>query len=926
MRLIVSLIVFGIWAVGRLGDPVVAQNALPANRLEIRPQSFVLRGPYSGVQLVITGHLDSEQPRDVTTACEYEVSDASVVQVNNGWVRPLRDGTARVIARWEGSQVECELTVTGMDSPERVSFVYGALVALTKHGCNSGACHGSPSGKGGFRLSLRAFDPALDELTLIREEFGRRINPWEPDMSLLLRKPTMQLPHGGGLRLTRHDPGYVLLRDWIAQGGRRVDPQQAQCVRLEVFPPSGRVLRLPEACQQLSVWAHFSDGSVRDVTPLAVFSSSDEGVAEVNERGLVTGRDRGEVAILVRYLDHVETCFLTFLKEQEGFVWTNPPVHNYIDELVDAKLKKLQYLPSDIATDEEFLRRVYLDVVGHLPSVEEVRKFLSSTDPEKRARLIDELLERPAFARYWALRWGDILRLTVGQVGSDGVFKYYRWLEDAWAQNIPYDRFARELLSATGGTLTHPPANFYRTTADENDCVEVVSQIFLGARLQCAKCHNHPFEKWTQDNYYGMAAFFNRVRKKPAARPGELVVYLTRAGEVIQPRTGRQMKPWLPGRGEVDVPETDRRKAFIDWLTAPDNLFFARVEVNRIWSYLFGRGIVDPVDDFRDSNPPSNAELLDALARDFVEHGFDRKHIIRTILNSRTYQTTFRPNVWNEDDKKYFSHQQPRMLSAEQLLDAISFVTEVPEKFGSLPHGTLATQLPAPDLVKHEFLKIFGQPERQTVCACERASESNLGMAIQFFNGPLIYEKLRHDQNRFRKLASAGHSDAEIVTELYLAALCRSPSDEELQTALQHIAAKQQQFQQDVQQAQQQLAKITDSVSGIRARIATRVQQSKLAAIPEVLREDLMIALSTASDQRTVVQRYLVEKLGPLVSVTDTEIDQASSEEEKQALKELVEQRDKLQQSIPVVESYRMMALEDICWAILNTNEFLFQH
>ena len=356
---------------------------------------------------------------------------------------------------------------------------------------------------------------------------------------------------------------------------------------------------------------------------------------------------------------------------------------------------------------------------------------------------------------------------------------------------MPYDEFARQLLTATGSTLSNPPANFFRTAGDMNDSVETISQIFLGARLQCAKCHNHPFERWTQDNDYGMGAFFNRIQRKKTRRADELFVWVNSPGEVTQPRTGKQMKPWLPGQGDLEeADEFDRRRTFADWLTKKENPFFGKIEVNRIWSHLFGQGIVEPADDFRDTNPPSNAELLDALAVDFAESGFDRKHMLRTMLNSRTYQSSFRPNDFNETDARCFSHYQPRMLSAEQLLDAICHVTGLPETFGSLPPGTQATQLPAPDLVKNDFLKIFGQPERQTVCACERTNESNLGMAIQFFNGPLVYGKLRDENNRFRKLSAENKTDEQIVTVLYLAAVCRKPTDKELEASLAHINSK----------------------------------------------------------------------------------------------------------------------------------------
>lgn len=770
-------------------DPIVVGQP---SRIELFPTAIKLTGNRRQMQMVVTGHYPDGTLQDLTRAAEFASSNPAVAALEGSVVRPKGDGSAEIVVTVGGHQVKSAVEVSNFGKPDLISFEYGALVALTKNGCNAGACHGSPSGKGGFRLSLRAFDPALDRVTLIREDFGRRTNLFQPETSLLLTKPLMKVSHGGGLKLRKSDPAYQVLHDWIAEGCQ-LDPADApRCVKLEVYPPSGRVLKRPAHTQQLCVLAHFADGTIRDVTPLASFSSSDSEVAAVTEGGLVIGRDRGESAVVVRYLEFVQTCFLTFVKDVPGFAWNPPGRHNYIDELVDAKLEQLKYQPAPLCSDEEFLRRVSLDLIGLLPSVEETNRFLSDRSPDKRRQLIDDLLRRPEYAKFWALKWGDLLRLTSTSVGGDGVHKYHRWVQRAVEENMPYDRFARELLTSSGSTLANPPANFYRTTADATDCVETISQVFLGSRLQCAKCHNHPFERWTQDNYYGMAAFFNRVQKKKTRRPEEMFVWTTNSGEVTQPRTGKQMKPWAPGAGEMAPPaDQDRRLPFAEWLTARDNPFFAKVEVNRIWAQFFGKGIVDPIDDFRDSNPPSNASLLDALAKDFVEHGFDRQHVIRTILNSRTYQASFRTTDLNQDDMKYGSHFQPRLLSAEQLLDAICAVTDMPEQFGSLPPGTKATQIPAPDLAKNEFLKTFGQPERQTVCACERTNESNLGMAIQFFNGPLIYEKLRNENNRFRKLLKANKSDAEILNELYLAAVCRPPTPAEVEASMKHIAAKQ---------------------------------------------------------------------------------------------------------------------------------------
>jgi hypothetical protein len=760
-------------------------------RIEVFPAAIKIAGARRKMQLVVTGHYGDGTLQDLTRAAQFATNNAAVAAVENAIAVPKGDGAAEIVVTVGGQEAKIPVEVSGFAAAQPVSFEFETLAALSKQGCNSGACHGSPSGKGGFRMSLRAFDPTVDKLTLIREDLGRRTNPLNPDESLLLNKPLMKVPHGGGMKLKKSDPAFALMRQWIAEGCQPDKADAPRCVKIEVHPPTGRVLKRPAHTQQLAVLAHFADGTIRDVTETAVYTTSDSMVAEVNEKGLVVGHDRGEAAVIIRYLEHVESCFLTFVKDIEGFVWSNPPSANYVDDLVYAKLQQLKYLPSGLCSDEEFLRRVHLDVIGQLPTLEETQAFLADGTPEKRAKLIDRLLDRPEHAKFFALKWGDLLRLTTTQIGGPGAFKYHRWVQRSFETNKPYDQFARELLAATGSTLDNPAANFYRTTADTQDCVESVSQIFLGARLQCAKCHNHPFEKWTQDNYYGMAAFFNRVQRKKSPRADEMFIYMTGAGEVTQPRTGKQMKPWLPGQGEIDPPASgDRRDPFVAWLTSKENKLFAKIEANRLWSFVVGRGIVDPPDDFRDSNPPSNAALLEALAKDFAEHNYDRKHVLRTILNSRTYQADFRANDFNKDDVKYFSHYQPRLLSAEQLLDAICAMTALPEAFAGLPAGTKATELPTPDIAKHEFLKIFGQPERQTVCACERASDSNLGMAIQFFNGPLIYGKLRDANNRFRKAIAAGKPNEEIITELYLSAVCRKPTPKELEVSLAHIAAK----------------------------------------------------------------------------------------------------------------------------------------
>ncbi|MCA9128117.1 MAG: DUF1549 domain-containing protein [Planctomycetales bacterium] len=760
--------------------------------LTVFPAEIALVDSMSRQQLVVTGSDEKDATRDWTRHARLFCTDPQIAAIRDGIVYPVADGETEVVVEVGSYRRQIPVRVANATVVRKIEFESEVLVALSKQGCNSGACHGSPSGKGGFRLSLRAFDSQLDQLTLIREDFGRRVNPLDPEQSLLLLKPLMKVPHGGGKQLHRDDAAFEILRDWIA-GGASTDPAGTPTViKLETAPAGKRVLALADGGQQLAVTACFADGQRRDVTNLAAYATSDTAVANVDAKGFVTPSARGEVAISVRFLEHIESIPFLFFEDIEGFEWRSAPPQNYIDELVNAKLKQLQYLPAETCRDDEFLRRVSLDLLGILPTVQETTSFLADTSDDKRSRLIDRLLERDEYAKFWALKWGDLLRMTSKQVGDEGVYKYHRWIEQSLRDNMPYDEFARQLLASTGSTLANPPANFYRTSKDMNECVETISQVFLGARLQCAKCHNHPFERWTQDNYYGLGAFFHRIQRRKTDRPGEMFVYTSFQGEVTQPRTGQVMQPWLPQSGSVEISDgVDRRNAFADWLVRSENPFFARMEANRIWGQLFSRGIVDPIDDFRDSNPPSNTSLLDALAKDFATSGFDRKHLLRVILNSRTYQASCETGRFNQDELKYFSHQEPRLLGAEQLLDAINSTLGLQQTFASLPLGTLATQIPAPDLVKVDFLKVFGQPERQTACACERADDSNLGMAIELFNGPLIHEKLRDGNNRFRKAFAEESSVEAVIQEIYLAAICRPPTDSELHIAIEHCKQSQ---------------------------------------------------------------------------------------------------------------------------------------
>jgi hypothetical protein len=668
---------------------------------------------------------------------------------------------------------------------EPVSFATQVVPALAKAGCSSGACHGTPSGKNGFRLSLRGYLPEQDYQSLTRDMEGRRIDRIRPERSLILLKATAAVPHEGGRRFRPRSHLYRLLRDWIAAGAPPASADTPDLARLEVTP-AARVLEPGIAGVQLTVTAVFANGSRREVTQLARFGVNNAEAATVDADGRVAARGRGEVTVLAQYLSGTATSRLTFLRDVPGFVWKAPAERNFIDRHVFAKLRLLRLRPSDLCRDDEFIRRVFLDVCGILPTPDETRRFLANPSPDKRSRLIDRLLGRPEYVDFWALKWVDRLGCNNRFVGERGAYAYRQWIFECVNANLPFDEFVRRVLTGSGGNYSRPAASFYRRVRDPQSRVEAVSQLFLGVRIGCARCHNHPFERWTQDDYYGLAAFFSRVRYRDGPYFDHLynkeeTVWLDRRGEVVHPRTGQVMRPKPLGGPPLDVGAgRDRREVLAEWLTRPDNPYFARVAVNRIWYHLFGRGIVEPADDFRDSNPPCNPELLDALAADFVAHGFDVKHTLRTILDSTTYQLASATNPFNQDDDVYFSHYRVRQLSAEQLLDAVCQVTGVPERFGGVPLGTRAAQLPDGELF-HPFLKAFGRPARALECECERDDDATLEQALLLSAGRVIQEKLRADRGRVARLAASSAPPEALAEELFLAALCRYPSAEERQ-------------------------------------------------------------------------------------------------------------------------------------------------
>jgi hypothetical protein len=675
---------------------------------------------------------------------------------------------------------------------EHVSFTRDVLPILTRAGCNAGACHGSPSGKNGFRLSLRGYDPALDISTLTKEMGGRRIDRITPARSLILEKATGRVAHEGGRRLFEGSPQYRLVHDWIVQGAR--DDRALRPLALVVTPAS-EVIDEPARELKLKVIAAFPDGGRRDVTHLTRFTVNDDLAARVGPDAAVTRLKPGEVVVIAEYMGLMTPAVILFRDPKPDFRFSNVPPSNYIDEHVFAKLRVLQIEPAPLSSDAEFVRRAYLDAVGRLPRPEEVRDFLGSADPRKREKLVDSLLELPEFADWWALKWSDRLGVNQRFVGKIGAVKYHQWVRGKMAANVPEDEFARTILTAAGGNYSNPPAGFFRRLRNPELRAEEVSQLFMGSRIGCAKCHNHPGENWTQDDYYALAAFFAGVQYRDGPffiqiYDKEETVLNKPAAEVKQPRTGEIVKPRFPGSSARIDAGLDRRHAFAKWLTSAENPYFARAAANRIWFHLFGRGIVEPVDDFRGTNPPSIPALLDALAADLVEHGFDRKHLIRTIMTSRVYQLSGEINGSNAGDVKYFSRYVPRRIGAEALLDAVCDATGVPEKFRGFPAGTRAVQLPDGEF-PYPFLRVFGRPPRASACECERDNDTSLHMALMLQGGDFIQAKLADPAGRVASLADSKLADGQVVEELFLATLSRRPTKEEAAALLAYLAEDQ---------------------------------------------------------------------------------------------------------------------------------------
>jgi len=667
-----------------------------------------------------------------------------------------------------------------------VSYVKDVQPIFNKVGCTSGPCHGGAKGKNGFKMSLRGYDPEFDFRAVMTDLSGRRINRTEPAQSLILLKPTMTIPHGGGVRLEQDSPNYKTVLQWLSEGAVYGDPVSSQVTKLDVDPPEFFAEK-PGPSQQLKVVAHYADGSSRDVTGLALYNSSIPTTAEVSEDGVIKTLRKGEAAMLVRYEGRLSVVNVTALSDKQGFQWKPVPEFNYIDKLVNEKMQRLHLLPSELTTDAEFLRRVSLDLTGLPPTPEEVRAFLNdkTENRKKRTAMIDKLMARPEFVNHWSVKWGDLLQVNRTKLGDKGMWAFRDWIREALAENKPYDKMVRELVTAKGSTFQNPPANFLRFTKEPKLAMETTTQLFLGVRMVCAQCHDHPFEKWTQNQYFSLAAFFAGVGTKPGSDSEEEIVFEKRDGaEVTHPKDGRVMTAkFLFGSEKSGVHEVGLRESLAEWLTSKDNPFFAQAMANRMWSYFFGHGIIDPVDDIRASNPPSNPKLLAALTKDFSDSNFDLKHLIRTIVSSRTYQLGFKPNEWNADDELNFSKALPRRLSAEELFDGVNIAAGTKVQLKELPEESKAQDFPDPHVGQGGFLDVFGRPERQTSCECERRSDVSLVQALNLLNGSTIADAIADSRGRVSKLLLGGKTDRQIVEELYLSSLNRMPETAELDYA-----------------------------------------------------------------------------------------------------------------------------------------------
>ncbi len=809
-----SSVLRGAWYVAFLVS-CVATTALTAEKtptLRAEPHEIRLAGPLARVQLVVTAQDAQNAPFDVTRSVTCRCLPGDLLSVSDtGLVTPLREGIGEIEIQHQNTSIRVPVEIRWSNA-RPASFRDHVLPALTKAGCNQGACHASQFGKGQFKLSVFGYDSDADYLAIARQFQQRRITPIAADKSLLLQKPTLQIPHGGGRRLSRQSYGFQALRTWIAAGAPPpssedpAPPEDPASVvsdeRLQklVVTPGIRQYRSGQT-QQLRVVAYYRDQRRHDVTLLSRFDSLDDGVVNVTEAGHCTIVGPGQSGIMVRYRGQTTVAQIVSPYSTDVNLANWKP-HNWIDNAVQTQWQRLGISPADLCSDAEFMRRAFLDCLGTLPTLEQATTFLTSEHPQKRARLVDEILglnpigdrtqHRENFSSYWTLKLGDVLRNNRKTAGDSGMWALHNWLKQALRKNKPLDHLARELITAQGSIFENGPVNYiaYSPRPTDNarvapatDLAETTAQVFLGVRLQCARCHHHPFEVYSQADYYGLAAFFTRLQSKTSDAFGELgfdaVVSLKSTGEIRHPRTGQVVPPTPLLADPIDASTVvDLRQPLVDWLLDPQDRRFARSMANRIWGYLLGTGVVNPVDDMRSTNPPSNPELLNALAEHLVDSGYDLRQLLRSILNSRVYQLRGTPRQENLNQTRFYTHYNVKRLPAEVLLDAINSACGTREAFPDVPLGTRAIELPDPNFESY-FLDTLGRPQRLTHCECERTAEPNIAQVLHLANGALLQQKLADEKGRITQLIKRGITDGQAIRELYLVTFSRIPSDEE---------------------------------------------------------------------------------------------------------------------------------------------------
>jgi hypothetical protein len=756
-------------------NPSVYAAALQS--LSVYPPDVQMNTARGRQSVVVQATFADGITRDVTADAKLTLSNQSFAKIEGNVLTPAADGSCELKVEYGGQSVTIPVTIKDATADRPISFKRDVMPVFMRAGCNAGSCHGAARGKDGFRLSLFGFDPDGDHNRLCREMPGRRINLAVPVESLVIEKSTGKVPHTGGERIKAGDESYQTLIRWLEAGAPADPPDVPKPVSAELYP-SAMVLDGPGEKQRMTVRAKYSDGTTRDVTNLALFLSSNAVSAKIGPDGVVTAGDRGEAFVMARFATFTVGAQVIVLPKGLEFSFPQVPEFNYIDTLVHAKLKKLRIEPSALCTDEEFLRRVFIDIVGELPTVEDHRKFMGNLSTSKREQLIDELLGRKEFAELWVLKWAELLQVRSGNnISYKPMLLYFNWLQDKVARNVPVNEWVRELIGASGGTLKNPATNFYQGETDLLKVSENVAQVFMGMRIQCSQCHNHPFDRWTMDDYYGFAAFFRQMGRKGSDDPREVIIFNSGGGEQTHPVGGRVMPPKFLGGAVPDVKGKDRREVLAAWLASPENPYFATNLANIVWAQFFGRGIIQEVDDVRVSNPASNPELLAELGKRFTSYKYDFKKLVKDICLSRTYQLSTKPTPSNEGDTRNFARGQVRRIRAETMLDCLSQVTETKNKFPGLPLGARAVQI-ADGSTSTYFLTTFGRATRETVCSCEVKLEPTLSQSLHLLNGGATTAKIQQG-NVVSGMLKAKVPPDQIVEELYVRCMSRVPTAKE---------------------------------------------------------------------------------------------------------------------------------------------------